>query len=778
MRRLLPGLLLIVAATLTRTVPARAAQVTPKQVQTTIDKGVAYLRKSGLLSKKARRGVGMNALAVLAMLHCGVPPTDPDVQRAAQICADPKNWMANTYHVGCIASALAAVDAETYRPTIKKCAKWLIGAQNDDGGWRYQSAAAHAERMKAARKAWEKRVKQNPRLRRIRRHWGRRTAQTSDHSCTQFGLLGLRAAHEAGIPIPRETWKAAEKYLLDTQGKDGGWSYTRPSRSYGSMTAAGLGSLYICGMRLHQQSKTCGEYKQNKRVASALNWLAKNFSVKENPKRGRSYVGYYLYALERACAFSGRKHIGRHDWYAEGAQHLVSTQNKNGAWGRGGRFGRFGHGNLDTIFNLLFLGKASSSVLIQKLDYGTGWDTDYYDADNLAKRASKDLDRKCTWQTVRLEGTVESWLEAPILYLTGHGKLKLNNAQRKKFREFCERGGTILADDCCRNRTFDQSFRAEMAEIFPTVPLAKLPAEHPVYQAPHKITNPKLILWEGITAGCRTAVFYTSRDLSCAWDGNIHDPRLSVDEKNAFRLGVNVAAYAMGYKPLKDKLEEVEEPVAPRTIEDDGRVARGALVFAQLKHEGDWDPDPTAVRAMLHLYSKATGARVNLEREDVDPTDAELYKYPLLYMTGHRKFTYSEQQVQALRKYVDRGGFILADACCGRKEFDKAFRGLMRQVFPKHDLTDLPPEHKVFHMKYAINSVEYRPILKKERTGRPDADKPVLEAVIVDGRAVVVYSKYDFGCAFEGFPCASCRGLELDSAKKLLVNILIYGMTE
>ena len=49
---------------------------------------------------------------------------------------------------------------------------------------------------------------------------------------------------------------------------------------------------------------------------------------------------------------------------------------------------------------------------------------------------------------------------------------------------------------------------------------------------------------------------------------------------------------------------------------------------------------------------------------------------------------------------------------------------------------------------------------------------------VVDGRAVVVYSRYDFGCAFEGFPCAGCRGLELESAEKLIVNVLLYAMTE
>jgi len=765
-------LFLLVAAAVAA--PARA-QVSPEQVQRAIDRGVQYFRKTDVFRNRARVGVGVNALVVLALRHCGVPSKDPDVIRGAQLCADRANWTDNTYHVGCVAAALAAVDAKTYRGTIRKCADWLIGAQNEDGGWRYESQGEFGKTFKAGYAEWLKRVRGNPRLRLFRETWGRRGRQQSDHSCTQFALLGLRAADEAGVLVPPETWQAAAKYLVDTQGDDGGWAYTGPGQSYGSMTAAGLGSLFICGMKLHERSKVCGEYQHNARIAAGLNWLAEHFSVTDNPGRGASYYGYYLYALERVCAFSGRRYIGKHDWYAEGAAHLVGRQRGNGSWNMGSGGGG-GSSHLDTAFGLLFLGKGGASVVIQKLDYGRRWNTDHHDADHLARRISRDLRLRCTWQVVTLDDPVESWLEAPILYITGHGKLELTDEQRAKIAEFCERGGTVMADACCMNRTLDRSFRAEMAKIFPNAPLLHLPAEHPVYQAPHRIAAPKHLVWEGVTYGCRTAVFYSKRDLSCAWDGNIHDPRLSVEEGAAFRLGVNVAAYAMGYKPLKDKLEKVKEPIVPRTAGADGQVARGALVFAQLKHDGDWDPDPTATRGMLHLYAKATGARVDLTRVDLSPTDPDLYKYPLLYMTGHRKFTYEDEEVRALRKYLDRGGFLLADACCGRKPFDRAFRELMKQVFPDKELERLPPDHKAFRIRYPINEVTYRPILEEELP--PGRRAPHLEAIVVDGRAVVVYSRYDFGCAFEGFPCAGCRGLELESAEKLIVNVLLYAMTE
>ena len=744
MRRL--GVFLtVLAMTAAVAAPCRTAraEVTPQQVNEAIDRGVKYLRRTTLFNRKGSQGFGLNALAILAMLHCGVPKNDPDIVRMANMIANPKHFVPNTYQVGCVLGALAAVDAKRYRVAIKRGADWLIDAQNKDGGWRYQSRGDHRNRG----------------------------AQESDHSCTQFGLLGLRAAEDAGIKVPMKTWKDAETYLINTQNGDGGWSYTRGA-SNGGMSAASLGGLYICGLRMHARSKRCGEYQQNVRIAKGLNWLASRFSVAQNPGHGNSHASYYRYALERVCTFSARRNIGQHDWYAKGADHLVRTQHANGSWAT----------ELDTIFNLLFLGKANSKVLIQKVEYDHAapkprWNTDYYDAEHLAKAVSKELKQKVTWQVVRLDDKVDSWLEAPILYFTGHGKLVLTEEQRAKVREFCERGGTIIADACCMNKTFDTSFRAEMANVFPKTPLVKLHEGHPVYAVPHKIARGGLLVWEGITAGCRTAVFYSKKDLSCAWDGTIHDPKLSVDKKNALRIGVNVAAYAMGYKPLKDKLEDVKPGLAKRGVDDDGRVARGALVFAQLKHDGDSDPDPPATKAMLNLYSKATGARVDLARADVDPLDPDLFKYPLIYMTGHREFTYTAQQAAALRKYLDRGGFFLADSCCGFEQFDKSFRKLVGQIYPKKSLAVLPPGHKIYTIKHRIKAVQYRPILTKEL---PEGEKhtPVLEAVTVGRRAVLVYSKYDFGCAFEDFPCATCRGLELESATKLVTNILLYGMTE
>ena len=55
-----------------------------------------------------------------------------------------------------------------------------------------------------------------------------------------------------------------------------------------------------------------------------------------------------------------------------------------------------------------------------------------------------------------------------------------------------------------------------------------------------------------------------------------------------------------------------------------------------------------------------------------------------------------------LRDYVDRGGFIFAEACCGDSQrFDDGFRQLMAAVFPEpeYQLQQLTPGHPIWRMQ-------------------------------------------------------------------------------
>jgi len=97
-------------------------------------------------------------------------------------------------------------------------------------------------------------------------------------------------------------------------------------------------------------------------------------------------------------------------------------------------------------------------------------------------------------------------------------------------------------------------------------------------------------------------------------------------------------------------------------------------------------------------------------------TVEDLLETPVLYIAGSEAPRLNDEEVEALRGFIDRGGFIFADACCG-EAFDEGFRELMKRVFdePEYGLRPIPPEHPVYRaeelvdLKYAhvLEYIEY-----------------------------------------------------------------------
>ena len=82
--------------------------------------------------------------------------------------------------------------------------------------------------------------------------------------------------------------------------------------------------------------------------------------------------------------------------------------------------------------------------------------------------------------------------------------------------------------------------------------------------------------------------------------------------------------------------------------------------------------------------------------QNVDELVAELLQSPIVHISGHMTPEFTGQEKKMLQKYVENGGFILADACCGKMEFDWGFRNLMKELFPDQPLTPLPADHSIW----------------------------------------------------------------------------------
>ena len=253
----------------------------------------------------------------------------------------------------------------------------------------------------------------------------------------------------------------------------------------------------------------------------------------------------------------------------------------------------------------------------------------------------------------------------------------------------------------------------------------------------------------------------------CVWGTHgIGKTQVVVDQ--ARQLGANLVTYILGSFQLGRFLSSQKvyyEATAP---------SRDDFVFAQLIHEGDWDPDPSAVHNLLKYARDNSTLGVKFKRQNVQLKDPKTTTYPLLYMTGHREFAWSPQEVGMLQRYLKAGGVLLADACCGRISFDMAFRREIGKVFPGKSLEKLPPDHPLYHCHNDIREVDYTPRVREDYG---PFTSPELEGVTIDGRLAVIYSKFDLGNGWEQFPHAYSYGLKDESALQIGANALVFAVT-
>ena len=92
-------------------------------------------------------------------------------------------------------------------------------------------------------------------------------------------------------------------------------------RAYGSMTYAAV--LSMCHAKLD---------RGDPRVRQSLEYLAKNWTVGENPGMGNQGLFYFFDIMARALSAAGVDDVGGHAWKRELSQKVMSMQKPDGSW--------------------------------------------------------------------------------------------------------------------------------------------------------------------------------------------------------------------------------------------------------------------------------------------------------------------------------------------------------------------------------------------------------------------------------------------------------------
>ncbi|QDU85558.1 hypothetical protein Pla163_26900 [Planctomycetes bacterium Pla163] len=327
-----PNLRSIVASALVfwSLVALAPAQALRERVNEAIDRGVLNLLDEQELDgswylHRPRYQAGQTALCMQALLECDVDAGHPAIRRATAYLMAIEPYYTYEVAVTIIAylELLERLDAREkeldarLRERIGKYVEMLIEYQEPNGGFAYPD-------------------------------------RVIDMSNVQYAAMALRNAALAGYDVPQKVWRGIADYTMSVQERnvrgsrpEAGISYVEARPPSGSMTAAGVATLFLCSEQSKRNTSSWVTHRE-----AALRWLAARFTASDNPGQPGAWIYYYLYAVERVGAYLEIDTIGDVPWYEAGATWLVEQQTGSGSW----------HSPEQTSFALLFLKRATSNA--------------------------------------------------------------------------------------------------------------------------------------------------------------------------------------------------------------------------------------------------------------------------------------------------------------------------------------------------------------------------------------------------------------------------------
>ena len=190
-------------------------------------------------------------------------------------------------------------------------------------------------------------------------------------------------------------------------------------------------------------------------------------------------------------------------------------------------------------------------------------------------------------------------------------------------------------------------------------------------------------------------------------------------------------------------------------------------------NDGWFHDYPTAECHFTRLLQELTSIRVRTDESHIMTLDdPELFKHPVAYLSEPGYWYPSEQEVEGLRKYLQKGGFIIFDDFEGQHIYNLAEQ--MDRVVPKVRFIKLEQTHPVFDAFYRVKSIEmYHP-----QQGTPSTFYGVFEDNDPKKRLLAIANhNNDIGDYWEWSDTGLYGIDQSNEAYKLGINYLVYRLS-
>jgi hypothetical protein len=170
---------------------------------------------------------------------------------------------------------------------------------------------------------------------------------------------------------------------------------------------------------------------------------------------------------------------------------------------------------------------------------------------------------------------------------------------------------------------------------------------------------------------------------------------------------VSMAAQEGWFSQERRRVPQAEES----TTDYDGRFSFVRIRYGppgqlRFRREPPWAHDfPRADFNFLKILSEITFVTTVIDQGNIRTLDdPELTLFPVAYMSEPGFWTMADEEMEGLRAYLQKGGFVIFDDF--RENHMYNLEAQMRRVLPEASWQRLDATHPIFHSFFEINSLD------------------------------------------------------------------------
>ncbi len=186
----------------------------------------------------------------------------------------------------------------------------------------------------------------------------------------------------------------------------------------------------------------------------------------------------------------------------------------------------------------------------------------------------------------------------------------------------------------------------------------------------------------------------------------------------------------------------------------------------------DWPASEEHILQIIHEVSVIDAD--HLSYKVVDMASPEIFKYPFAYMSHPGDIIPSDEEIENLHEYIERGGFVMHDDFGGQGQGPwemNQFQSMLRRAFPGREMYQLSDDHPLLRLYYQIDNLQMEHPMSGAKSTFYGFDDS-------HGRlAMVICYANDIGDYWEFIDQPYYKLKPSTEALKIGVNIAIYSLT-